>query len=195
MAPRRVLVTGSTGRLTEIGPALEAAGLAAVPVEQDDDLGAVCNALGGASVDCYLQLPVEVRPSGTTSLDLVRDLLQQGLLSRFDAMSRVLPTLTQGAAVVLVSGNLLTADPIPDDQRARIALLRVLAHCVIADASEVRPWVTVVDHRRSPAEIAAIVRDRGERRLRMVADFAEQNPDMSYDDWKLALLTLPTGEL
>jgi hypothetical protein len=189
------LVTGSRGRLADVAPALEEAGLAATPVDQDEDLAKLCAALGPSSVDGYLQLPVEIRPRGDTSLDRVRELLEQGLLSRFEAMRVVLPTLTQEAAVVLVSGNLLTTEPIPDDQRARIALLRVLAHCVIADAGEVRPWVTVVDHRRSSADIAAIVRDRGEHRLRMVADFAKQNPDMSYDDWKLAILTLSTGEI
>jgi hypothetical protein len=76
-----------------------------------------------------------------------------------------------------------------------MALLRVLGHSIIADAGERRPWVTVVDHQRSPSDIAAIAKDRGTRRLQMITEYAERDQDLSYDDWKLALLSMSTGEV
>jgi hypothetical protein len=178
-----------------VAPALEAAGFSVTCVAQDDDLAAACAKLGPNAVNCYVQLPVEIRPGGESALQRVHELLEQGLLTRFETARKVLPVLAENAAVVLVSGNLLTSDPVPDDQRARMALLRVLGHSIIADAGELQPWVTVVDHQRSPADIAGIAKDRGKRRLQMIAEYAERNEDLSYDDWKLALMSLSSSEV
>jgi hypothetical protein len=169
--------------------------LSVTAVAQDDDLDAACATLGPGSVSCYVQLPVEIRPQGTSALQRVHQLLEQGLMTRFEVAQRVLPVLAQDAAVVLVSGNLLTSDAAPDDQRARISLLRVLGHSIIADGGVRHLWVTVVDHQRSPAEIATVAKDRGRRRLQMISEYANQDQDMSYDDWKLALLSLSTSEV
>ena len=193
---RTALVTGSEDRVSDVGGALEREGFLVTAVDQDEDLDAACEKLGPGGVDCYVQLPVNLSPRGDTVIERVHDFLSAGLLTRFQMAQKVLPTLAPGASVVLVSGNLLTGatSPSPDDQRARIALLRVLAHCLLADANDYQLRTTVVDHTRSAADIAAIANDKGQRPLRMIAEFVGQHPDMSYDDWKLALLEISEPE-
>jgi len=109
-------------------------------------------------------------------------------------VSTVLGTLRPNASVVLVAGNLPAELTAPDDRQARISLLRVLAQAVLADTAPVPMRTVVVEHMRTPDEIAAITIDPAVNRLRMISDAAKQYPDMSYVDWRLEVLSLATIE-
>jgi hypothetical protein len=87
------------------------------------------------------------------------------------------------ASVILVGGNLPGELTAPDDRPARIALLRVLAQAILADTAPVPVRTAVVEYSRSADQIAEITIDRAANRLRV-----------SYDDWRLAVLSLATIE-
>jgi hypothetical protein len=106
----------------------------------------------------------------------------------------VLGTLRPNASVVLVAGNLPAEITAPDDRQARISLLRVLAQAILADTAPTPVRTVVVDHLRSPEAIAAIAVDPAANRLRVISDAAERYPEMSYDDWRLEVLSLATIE-
>jgi hypothetical protein len=59
-----------------------------------DDLGALGAAVAGlapGSLDCYVQLPVQLAPRGNAVIDLVRNFLEDGLLAWFTAASTIFP--------------------------------------------------------------------------------------------------------
>ncbi len=190
----KVLVTGSPDRVDPVRQVLVAQGMDVVAVDRLEELAGVAAGIPPGSLQCYVQLPVQVSSISTTVVARVRDFLTQGLLARFDAAIRVLPLLAADATVVLVAGNSPGETGVPDDQRARLALLRVLAHSILAEAlGDLR--VTVLDRRPgSPEEVAKLVGDRGPVPLRTVADYADYRPDVSYDDWRLEVLSLATME-
>ncbi len=190
---RTVLVTGSPERVAAVGTALEGRSCKVIAVADQDALGAVCASLGQGAIDSYVQLPVNVPSTGDTVVSKLRTFLAGGLLARFDAVSTVLGTLRQNASVVFVAGNLPAEVSAPDDQRARMALMRVLAQAVAADAASIPVRTVVVEHMRSADEIAAIAVDPANR-LKVIADAAERYPEMSYVDWRLEVLSLASIE-
>ena len=190
----RALVTGSPGRVAKVGEALSRLGCEVVAVDRPDQLAGVCAGLGHHAVDHYIQLPVDVPSEGTTVVGRLRAFLDAGLLGRFQAASEVLAALRPDASVVLVSGNLPAELTAPDDRQARISLLRVLAQAILADLAPVAVRVVVMDHTRTPDEIAAAALDPAAKRLRTISDAAERYPDMSYDDWRLEVLRLASIE-
>ena len=187
---RRALVTGSAERVADVGGALAQAGF---DVERVEDLAALperCAALGPASIDCYVQLPVEVRTDKATLVERLHDLLAQGLLARFDAAAAVLPTLRPDAAVVLVAGNAVAPGSLPDDHDARFALMGVLAHAIRAEKAPDGVRTALLDPSRSAADI---VRVAATGRAAHHADAPEPSEDMEYADWRLAVLSRATS--
>jgi hypothetical protein len=188
------LVTGSSERVAAVAAAIRERECEVLTVDDLDALVGVCDSLGQNAVDHYVQLPVDVPSSGGTIVSRLQLFLTHGLLARFDAVNTVLGTLRPNASVVLVAGNLPAELTAPDDRQARIALLRVLAQAVLADTAPMTVRTVVVEHMRTPDEIAAITIDPAVNRLRMVSDAAKRYPDMSYVDWRLEVLSLATIE-
>jgi len=190
---RTVVVTGSPDRVEAVSAALRRRGCEVVPVHDRDALVDECASLGPGSVDAYVQLPVDVPSSGDSVIVRLQRFLAGGLLARFDAVSAVIGTLRPNASVVFVAGNLPTELTAPDDRRARIALLRVLAQAVTADCAPSPVRTVVLEHTHSPDEIAAIAVDPSTR-PRVLVDAAERYPEMSYVDWRLEVLSLASVE-
>jgi hypothetical protein len=191
---RTALVTGSPQRVVAVSAALADRAYEVVPVEEADALAEVCASLGRDAIDCYVQLPVNVPSSGGTVVSRLHAFLAAGLLARFEAMSTVLGTLRPNASVVLVAGNLPAEVEAPDDRQARISLLGVLAQAVRADTAPIPVRTVVVEHLRSPGEIAAVAVDPAANRLGVISDVADRYPEMSYVDWRLEVLSLDTIE-
>ncbi len=191
---RTVLVTGSAERVAAVCAALSGRDCEVVAVDDPDELLGVCASLGRDAIDCYVQLPVNVPSSGGTVVSRLQAFLAGGLLARFEAVSTVLGNLRPNASVVLVAGNLPAELTAPDDRQARISLLRVLVQAIRADTAPMPLRVVVVEHTRSPDEIAAIAVDPAVSRLSMVSDAAERYPEMSYADWRLEVLSLASIE-
>jgi hypothetical protein len=191
---RTALVSGSSERVAAVGAALVERGCEVVQVDDLDRLAEVCASLGPGALDHYVQLPVNVRSSGDTVVSRFQTFLANGLLARFEAVSTVLGALRPDASVILVAGNLPAELSAPDDHRARISLLRVLAQAILADTAPARVRTVVVDHIRTPEQIAAIAVDPAARRLRVISEIAESYPEMDYVDWRLEVLSLATVE-
>jgi hypothetical protein len=188
------LVTGSADRVAMVQAALQRLDCTVVAVDDLSQLAAACSSLGPAAVDHYVQLPVDVPSSGGTVVSRLHAFLTCGLMARFEAAALVLPTLRAKASVILVAGNLPAELTAPDDRQARIFLLRVLAQALVADTAPVSVRTVIVGHTRSADEIAEITVDPAAHRLRVIAEAAEGFPEMSYDDWRLAMLGLASIE-
>ena len=106
----------------------------------------------------------------------------------------MLGTLRPNAAVILVAGNLPAEFTAPDDRQARISLLRVLAEAVRTAVAPTPVRIVVVEHLRSPEEIAAIAVDPALGHPKAIEDAADRYPEMSYVDWRLEVLSLATVE-
>jgi hypothetical protein len=191
---RTALVTGSPERVAQVSAALESLGCEALAVDDPGQLASVCASLGPDAIDHYVQLPIDVPSPGGTVVSRLQAFLAGGLLARFDAVSTVLPVLRPNASVILVAGNLPAELTAPDDHQARIALLRVLAQAILADAAPMPVRTAVVEFSRSAEKIAEITIDPAANRLRVISEVANQYPDMSYDDWRLAVLSLASIE-
>ncbi len=147
------------------------------------------------SLDCYVQLPVDVAPRGSGVIERVRNFLEDGLLARFAAVGTVLPALSRDGRVVLVAGSTLVDVSPPDDQGARLALLDVLADAVRADRAGSRLGVQVLPSGALADEVAAAALERtatGARADRAeppshAAEGASQDGE-SYDDWRVEVL-------
>jgi hypothetical protein len=191
---RTALVTGSPERVAQVSSALHALGCEALAVDNPGQLASICASLGRHAIDHYVQLPVDVPSPGGTVVSSLQAFLTGGLLARFDAVAAVLPTLRPDASVILVAGNLPAELTAPDDRQARIALLRVLAQAILADTAPMPVRAAVVEYSRSAEQIAQITIDPAANRLRVISEVADRYPEMSYDDWRLAVLSLATIE-
>jgi hypothetical protein len=189
------VVTGSPDRVGAVAEELTAVGFQAIRVDDLSTLDAVCAQLGPESVAAYVQLPVQIAAKGSTAVARIREFLSQGLLFRYAAVDQVLPTLQADACVALVSGNLPADLTAPDDQRGRLALMRVLAHGVLADTAGRGVRTLVIDHQRSAKEIAAAVVEQPQNLMTMIAEVVAGHPDMSYDDWRFELLRVASAEI
>jgi hypothetical protein len=191
---RTALVTGSPERVAQVCAALESLGCTAITVDDPKLLGSACASLGPAAIDHYVQLPVDIASPGGTVVSRLQAFLAGGLLARFEAVATVLETLRPNASVILVAGNLPAELTGPDDRHARIALLRVLAQAIIADTAPASVRTAVVEYSRSADQIAEITIDPAANRLRVISQVADTYPEMSYDDWRLAVLSLASIE-
>lgn len=190
---RSALVTGSRERVDSMATALEAAGFSVTGVADPTTLSRVCAGFQRGSLHCYVQMPGRIVPCSDSVVGRLREFLTQGLLARYEASARVLPVLSDDAVVVLVSGNQPATSGLPDDQAARVGLLRVLAQAILADTADTNVHAAVVEHGRSTAEIAELARQGGGQRLRVVPDYG-QTGDISYVDWRLRILELASME-
>jgi hypothetical protein len=188
------LVTGSPERVTAVGDALAEHDCDVIRVEDPARLAEICAGLGRASVDHYVQLPIDVSSSEDTVVSRFHAFLAVGLLARFDAAAAVMPTLRPNASVVLVAGNLPAQLSAPDDIKARLSLLRVLVQAILADTALTPIRVVVADNTRTADEIATMAVDPIAKRLRVISSGAEQYPEMDYVDWRLEVLNLVTVE-
>jgi len=191
---RTALVTGSSARVAAVGDALARLGCNVIRVDDPAALVEVCASLGRASVDHYVQLPVDVPSTGDTVVSRVHALLAAGLLARFEAAESVIETLRPNASVVLVAGNLPAQLTAPDDTKARRSLLRVLVQAIVADTAPTPVRAVVADNTRTADEFAALAVDPTAKRLRVISSPAERYPDMDYVDWRLEVLSLATIE-
>jgi hypothetical protein len=181
----RALVTGSGDRVAAVAELLADEGLDVATATGLDDLPD----LGG--LHRYVQLPVEVQPTGGTLVGRVRSFLSEGLLGRFALVDRLLPVFDESATVVLVSGNTPTT-AVPDDGNSRLALLHVLAHATRAELGGTGAQVTVVNGSRTNLEIARFALRGGEdpaARL-LPAEPAPPVSDKQYEDWRTEVMGL-----
>ena len=158
-----VLVTGGGERLAEVAKAIEAAGAETTVVDTLDRLG---EAVSGKTFDGYVQLPVAMTPRhGGSLVSRVEQFLSEGLLSRFRAAETVLPSLAESANVLLVGGQTNVDSDAPDDQEARTALMRVLAHALRAERAPSHLRVRTVGPEWSATDIAAKITQRRRERV------------------------------
>jgi hypothetical protein len=150
--------------------------------------------LAAGALDCYIQLPVALRPAGETVVARVRGFLDRGLLTRFRLAETVLPALSSEGRVLLVAGHTPVDLTTPDDRTARLAFLDVLAHAIRADLAPAKARVRVLDSRQSADEIARLAVTgepvRGRATAREVAGEAERD----YQDWRTEVLGLVSVE-
>lgn len=190
--PRTALVTGSPSRVADVAEALERVGLTVTRAEDAYKLTEACAGFEPESLSCYVQLPRDVALSGPNLVARVRNFLAEGLLSRFEAAYTVLPLLSPQATVVLVAGHLPHESETPDDRRARVDLLRVLARAILADRREGQVRAIVVGFERTPAQIADIALLGHDRRIRQ-SEVDSLSHDMNWADWQREMLSL-TGD-
>ncbi len=191
MTTKKVLISGSPGRVESLAKRFAAAEVEQVRLAELD-LDTIAPA-----VDYYVQLGVMVPARGETVVRRVHSFLNDGLLERFALAERVLPVLTPDAVVLLVAGNLAAEVAVPDDQAARLSLLRVLAHAIRADLAPRRTRVRVVTSDRSDDEIAELALTAAKD-----PDVADRQPTRdvgapaeSYADWRIQMLGLAQLEM
>lgn len=191
----RALVTGRADETGSVADALRDDGFEVALCEDLDKLPALVAELGASSLDCYVQMPVEIHPRGESVVGLVHDFLAQGLLARFSALEQVLPAVRDGGGVLLVTGNHPEGVDTPDDHGARLGLLKVLAHAVLADRHDTRSWVRIADRRQVSDDVVGIVKARGAEGSRLLfGGSAGAEPQLDYAAWRQELFAMAGGE-
>jgi len=189
-----VLVTGATQPVAEVADALRKEGAEVIAVDDLDKVEAALAGLPPGSLSGYVQLPVHVAARGESVVERVRHFLEDGLLARFSAAAVILPALSDEARVVLVGGNTLVEASAPDDQSARVGLLKVLAHAIQADRSATKVEVRVLAHDAVAEHIGAVALGAEPTREQALADLMAQEPKMSFDDWRIEVMGLVNGQ-
>lgn len=187
-----VLVTGGGERLGEVAEAIRAKGAETTVVDTLDRLG---EAVRDTTFDAYVQLPVAMTPRSGSLVSRVEQFLSEGLLSRFRAAETVLPRLSDSATVILVGGQTNVDIDAPDDQEARTALMRVLAHALRAERAPGHLRVRAAGPDWSPADIAA--RIDGEDAEGSSTPEQTGNREAigkAYADWRAEVLGLVRAE-
>lgn len=188
MATKRVLITGSPARVEALAKLFAAAGVEQVTLDQ---LGP-----GASALDYYVQLGHLVPARGETIVRRVHSFLNDGLLDRFAIVERVLPMLADDAVVLLVAGNFPAEVAAPDDQTARLSLLRVLAHAMRADLAPKRIRIRVITSERRDDEVVNFAltgaKDPHAAEPSLSAEYGSAG---SYEDWRIQLLGLAHIEL
>ncbi len=187
MVPKRVLITGSPERVASLAKSLESAGDEPVSLE---DLGP-----GTGAIDRYVQLGTTVTARGETVVRRVHSFLSDGLLERFALAERILPLLADDATVLLVGGNLSAEAAVPDDQAARLMMLRVLAHAIRADLAPKRVRVRVITGERSDEEIIQFALSGAKDPHAELPTLEAHDPEGSYEDWRVQVLGLAQVEV
>jgi hypothetical protein len=190
------LVTGSAGPAEQVAAALRDAGVRVVTVTDLGTLDDALKAFSPGSLDCYIQLPVMIQPSGDTVVARVRGFLDDGIITRFRLAEAVLPLLSDEGRVLLVRGHTHMDGDIPDDQAARKSLLHVLAHAIRADKAPANVRVRVLSNELKPADVARIaMRDESiSRRTVRSLDAAAREEEKSYQDWRTEVMGLVSVE-
>lgn len=187
------LVTGSPDRAAGVSQLFRDAGLETVTMSDHNE---VSEAQLPSRVDCYVQLPVTVRPEGETAVARIRSFLLAGLIARFDAIERLLPVLAPESTVVLVSGNLPAESSLPDDQQSRLALLHVLGHATQAELADRGVRVEVVSSRRSDRQIVDYALSGGHDPDAMLRERrTAPRWDKRYEDWRVEVMGMVGVEI
>ncbi|MDQ6618061.1 MAG: hypothetical protein M3083_25775 [Actinomycetota bacterium] len=189
------VVTGSAGRVAEVAEAIERRGISVLRMDRAKDLAQAGEAVGARSVDYYVQLPDDVASPNTTKAGALAALFGGGLMSRVCEVDVMLPKLAPQCAVVLVTGETVEDLSTPEYPHAPTCVLEMLANAIVTDLSPSVVRTTVVSHRHSPDRIADIALATGPQRAALMAGYAAQAPEMSYDDWRLACLTTTGPEV
>jgi len=179
-----VLVSGTADPAGAVAAALREFGADVTEVHDLDDLAGVCQAVGAAAFDAYVQLPATFEMAGETVVDRVHHFYSAGVLARFTALSTVLPALDVDAKVTFVVGALAPEVASQDDLTARRALLNVLGHAASADAQEKRLVVRILGFDLAPDAIARAALGRDSTS----AVLLEEMSRLRYDDWRTELL-------
>jgi hypothetical protein len=95
---------------------------------------------------------------------------------------------------VLVAGNHPPKASTPDDQGARLGLLKLLAHAILAEHAGKRVRAMIVDHARSAQDIAELVSTPGTSQFEVISEYAELAPEMNYAEWRLEILAMSGGQ-
>lgn len=184
----RVLVSGAGSAVQPVRELLEKAGHEVRPPD----------AVGGGELDAYVQLPQLLSVttgSGGSLTARMGSFLADGLLARFAEAADVLPHLAEAATVVLVGGNTPVPGTAVDDQQARLALLRVLAHALRAEEAPRKLRVRVLPHATSPDDVVRIALGEASQLPQPTADSSDgADTDLSYEDWRIQVLGLATVE-
>ncbi|MDQ1499027.1 MAG: hypothetical protein QOI86_2367 [Actinomycetota bacterium] len=185
----KTLITGAPARASEVAAALQQAG--ATPPLQADSATAlvdVCASVPPGSLDCYIQLPYDHRAGATAVADAAA-MVADGGLARYDAVTTVVPLLSDGATVVLVM------EERGDDQRrldlagAADDLTRLLARALRDDHPAAALKIALVGDRQSPSDIATIARLRGKPRP-AASSYVDVEPGLGFADWRCQVLSL-----
>lgn len=183
-----VLVTGGGERLTEVATAIRATGAETTVVDTLDRLG---EAVSGARFDAYVQLPVSITPRQGSLVSRVEQFLSEGLLNRFRSAETVLPALEESATVILVGGHTNVDVDAPDDQQARGALMRVLAHALRAERAPGHLRVRTAGPDWSGADIAATLTERAPAGQAPSDGSGDREAiGKAYADWRAEVLGL-----
>jgi hypothetical protein len=186
----QVLVHGSPARVDDVALAIEKAGFTVLRATNLDDVAAAVNDRDAAGLDGYVQLPVEIGfRSGAGPIEQFEQFLSDGLLGRIEAARQVVPALANGAGVVLAAGNAPDADSTPDNRAARRLLLGVLQRAILDEGGPAGVNVAVIDAGADRDELLTALQDLLENRTGPAAASADADPDASYKDWFLELLS------
>jgi hypothetical protein len=186
------VVTGSPARVDDVTRAMERRGISVLGVHRGDDLGQAARAVAAGSLGYFVQLPDDVPSPHLTRSRALAALLGSGLASRFCEVDALMGKMAPTCAVVLVTGE--TVDDLSGPEsveypHAPTCVLEMLAEAIVSDMAPSAVRATVVSHRHSADQIAAIALATGPERAAMVAGYAERVPEMSFDDWRLACLS------
>jgi hypothetical protein len=186
----QVLVHGSPTRVDDVAVAVEKAGFTVLRANNLDDVKSAVGDRDPAGLEGYVQLPVEIsfRPDAGP-IEQVQQFLSDGLLARIDAARLVVPALANGAGVVLAAGNAPDADSTPDNRAARRLLLGVLQRAIIDAAGPSGVSVTVLDAGADRDEVMASLKEMIENRAGPASASADADPEASYKDWFLEMLS------
>ena len=187
MTPKRVLITGSEDRVATLAKLFERSGDDPVTVDELEP--------GSPAVDRYIQLGTTVPARGDTVVRRVHSFLSDGLLERFTLTERILPLLADEATVLLVGGNLSAETDAPDDQAARLMMLRVLAHAVRADLALSRVRVRVITGERSDEEIMAFAQSGAKDPHAELPTLDPDDSARSYEDWRIQVMGMAQVEV
>jgi hypothetical protein len=178
------VVTGAPESLLDAAIALKNEGFDILGADWEAD------ALGAdipvRTIGCYVQYPPVSGPAEGRPFAVATAVLAGEMVARFDAMARIGPLLTPGAAVVLVVGEHLA-----EASRGCALDLRdfveVFAEAVERDLPDVT--VLVVDETLGAPEISAIARRCATPPAHWSA-YAEIEPEMAYADWRDEVLAI-----
>lgn len=186
-----VLITGSTSGTEAMAAAVTSAGGEPIVARSPEELATALNTVGDGELQYYVQMPTSVTPFGSSVTTRIHNFLSEGLLTRYRTAEVVIPKLSDDARVVLVAGNVNSESSAPDDRRARLSLVHVLAHALKADKGSDGFHAEVAPAGTDAAAIAsAVLTGTALTAATNAAHDAEAvvDPGLDYDDWRTEML-------